>query len=192
MPLTNSDQGYGAVTKLCHWVVAILFFCQYGLAAIMRHTPDDGAILGMTQGTSYDWHKSLGLVVLVAMVIRLINRRTGELPPWAPTLAPVEKIIIHRAEQLLYLLMFVMPLSGLIYVFAAGYGVRLFGVVDLPNVIGKASGLATIARWVHIVTSMLLLLPVGAHVFLVLGHHVGLKDGLIRRMLPSGSGKPSD
>ena len=88
--------------------------------------------------------------------------------------------------------MFVMPLSGLIYVFAAGYGVRLFGVVDLPNVIGKASGVATIARWVHIVTSMLLLLPVGAHVFLVLGHHFGLKDGLIRRMLPSGSGKPSD
>lgn len=184
MALLNSDAGYGAVTKLCHWLVVVLFASQYGLAAIMLNTPDNGTILGLAQNTSYDWHKSLGLIVLVTMLARLANRRIGTLPPWAATLSPVEKIIIHRAEQLLYLLLLVMPLSGLIYVFAGGFGVRLFGAFDLPALIGKDATIAEVAKWTHIATSALLLLPLGAHLFLVLAHHCGLRDRMINRMLP--------
>ena len=185
MALRNSENGYGAVTKLCHWLVAVLFACQYGSATIMLHTPDNGTMLGLAQSTGYDWHKSLGLVVLLVMIVRLINRRAGILPPWAATISDVEKIIIHRGEQLLYLLMLVMPVSGLIHVFADGYGVRLFGVVDLPYPIGRNAAIGGIALWVHIVASKLLLLPLGAHLFLVLGHHFGLRDRLIARMLPA-------
>ena len=189
MPLLNSASGYGAVTKICHWLVVVLFACQYGLAAMMLRTPDDGTIFGLRQSTGYDWHKSLGLIVLLVMVARLVNRRAGTLPPWAATITDVEKIIIHRGEQLLYILMFVMPLSGAIHVFAGGYGVRLFGVVDLPYPIGRNAAIGGIALWVHVVTSKLLLLPLGAHLFLVLGHHFGLRDRLIARMLPAKRSK---
>ena len=189
MPLRNSERGYGAVTKFCHWLVVALFACQYGSATIMLRTPDNGTILGLAQSTGYDWHKSLGLIVLLVMIARLINRRVGALPPWAATITDVEKIIIHRSEQLLYILMFVMPLSGVIHVFAGGYGVRLFGVVDLPYPIGRNAAIGGIALWVHVVTSKLLLLPLGAHLFLVLGHHFGLRDRLIARMLPAKRSK---
>ncbi len=185
MALRNSESGYGALTKFCHWLVVVLFACQYSLATIMLHTPDDGTILGLRQSTGYDWHKSLGLIVLLVMIARLINRQVGSLPPWAATISDVEKIIIHRGEQLLYMLMFVMPVSGLIHVFAGGYGVRLFGVVDLPYPIGRNATVGGFALWVHIVTSKLLLLPLGAHLFLVLGHHFGLRDRLIARMWPA-------
>ena len=188
MALRNSDGGYGAVTKICHWLVAVLVICQYGTAAIMLRTPDNGSILGLAQSTSYDWHKSLGLVVLLVMVARGINRRIGSLPPWAATISDVEKIIIHRYEQLLYILLFVMPLSGLTQVFAGGYGVRLFGMVDLPYPIGRNAVIAGIGLWVHVAASKLLLLSLGAHVFLVLGHHFGLRDRLIARMWPTGRG----
>jgi cytochrome b561 len=42
---------------------------------------------------------------------------------------------------------------------------------------------ATLARWVHVASSVLLLLPLGAHFAIVLGHHFILRDGLIARML---------
>ena len=93
-----------------------------------------------------------------------------------PTLTPLEQRIIHRTEQLLYGALLIMPLSGFLYVMAGNYGVRLFGLWDLPNPIGPAPLTAGIALWVHVACAMLLLLPIGTHLGLVLGHHFGLRD----------------
>ena len=184
MGLLNSTHGYGWLTKLLHWLIALLFALQYVSATIMIRTAADATTLGIGQAAYYDWHKSLGLVALVLAIARLVNRRAGELPPWAPTLTPLEQKLIHRAEQLLYAAMLVMPLSGLAYVMAGGYGVRLFGVADLPNFIAVSPGVAATARWLHVASAILLLLPLGAHLALVLAHQFGLRDRLLERMLP--------
>lgn len=182
MGLFNSSAGYGALTKIFHWLIALLFLAQYVSAVVMLRLPVDTTEAVALQAGFYNWHKSLGLVALVVTVARLLNRRVGALPPWAPSLTAVEKMIIHRGEQMLYAAMLVMPLSGFVYVMAGGYGVRLFGVVDLPNVIGVSAGLAGVARWVHVASAVVLLLPLGAHLGIVLGHHFGLRDRLIHRM----------
>jgi cytochrome b561 len=184
MPLVNSAAGYGALTKLLHWLIALLIVLQYTSASIMLRTPAEATTLGLDQGTYYNWHKSLGLVAFLLILARLVNRRVGELPPWAPTLTPLEQRIIHRTEQLLYGALLIMPLSGFIYVMAGNYGVRLFGLWDLPNPIGPAPLAAEIALWVHVGCAMLLLLPLGSHLSLVLGHHFGMRDRIIHRMLP--------
>ncbi|HEY7551381.1 MAG TPA: cytochrome b/b6 domain-containing protein [Hyphomicrobiaceae bacterium] len=184
MPILNSTLGYGALTKLFHWLIVLLFASQYLSATIMLRTPPEATTLGLDQATYYNWHKSLGLVALAVSIARLLNRGTGTLPPWAPTLTSLEQTIIHRAEQLLYAAMFIMPVSGFLYVMAGGYGVRLFGIVDLPNPVPSSPVLASTANWVHVAGSMLLLLPLGTHLGLVLGHHFGLKDRLMHRMLP--------
>jgi len=184
MPLVNSPAGYGALTKLFHWLIAVLILLQFTSANIMLRTPAEATTLGLGQDTYYNWHKSLGLIALLVMVARVANRRIGELPPWAPTLTPLEQRIIHRTEQLLYGALLIMPLSGFLYVMAGGYGVRLFGLWDLPNPIGPAPLTAEIALWVHVACANLLLLPLGTHLGLALGHHFGLRDRLIHRMLP--------
>ena len=185
MAILNSSHGYGSLTKLLHWLIVGLFALQYTSAAIMLRTPAEATTLGIGQSAAYNWHKSLGLVALIVTVARLLNRRAGELPPWAPTLTPLEQMTIHRAEQLLYAAMLVMPLSGLLYVMAGGYGVRLFGLVDLPNFVPASAAVAGLARWVHVAAAMLLILPLGTHLGIVLAHHLGLKDGLLARMLPA-------
>jgi cytochrome b561 len=184
MPIVNTAAGYGALTKLFHWLIALLILLQYTSSSIMLHTPAEVTTLGLGQDTYYNWHKSLGLVAFLVMLARLANRQIGALPPWAPTLTPLEQKIIHRTEQLLYGTLLIMPLSGFFYVMAGNYGVRLFGLWDLPNPIGPAPLTAQIALWVHVVCAMLLLLLLGAHLSLVLGHQFGLRDRLIRRMLP--------
>jgi cytochrome b561 len=184
MPILNSTLGYGALTKLFHWLIVFLFALQYLSATIMLRTPAEATTLGLDQATYYNWHKSLGLVALAVAVARLLNRKAGTLPPWAPTLTALEQMIIHRAEQLLYAAMFIMPVSGFLYVMAGGYGVRLFGIFDLPNPIPSSPLLASAAKWAHVASAVLLLLPLGTHLGLVLGHHFGLKDRLIDRMLP--------
>jgi cytochrome b561 len=181
--LLSSANGYGSATKAFHWIAALLFALQYAGGWIMVRLGPEGTALGVGQANFYNWHKSLGLVALAIAVGRLIARRLGALPPWAPTLTPAEQSFIHRAEQVLYLAMFVMPVSGYVYVMAGGYGVLLFGVWELANPLGEIKPLATLAKWTHVLTSYALALAILGHVGLVLRHQLFLKDGLLRRML---------
>lgn len=184
MALTNSAEGYGSLTKLFHWLIVILFAWQYLSGNVMLGMERGSTIAGLDQNAYFNWHKSIGLVALAIAVLRLINRSLGQLPPWAPTLAAEEKVFIHRAEQVLYLAMFVMPISGYIYVMAGDYGVLLFGEYRLPNPIGKIDALATSARWVHIIAGYVLAAAVLAHLFIVFAHQLIVRDGLLWRMWP--------
>ena len=185
MPLLNTAEGYGSLTKLCHWLVVGLFAFQFAAANIMLRMDETGVVLGLSQATYYNWHKSIGLLALLIASVRLLARRSGRLPDWASSLGPREKRFIHRAEQVLYAAMFIMPVSGYLYVMAGGYGVNLFGRWHLPNPIGPREGLALAAKWTHIATSYVLATTLAAHIGLVLRHQFFLKDGLLGRMLPS-------
>ena len=180
MSLHNTSEGYGALTKALHWLVVALFAFQFAAANIMLRMDDNAVALGMSQSSYYNWHRSIGLVALVVAVVRLLARRSGQLPNWAPTLSASEKTFIHRAEQVLYAAMFVMPVSGFLYVMAGGYGINLFGVWELPNWIGVWPALATLAKWTHVVSAYVLVATLAGHIGLVLWHTLVLKDGLIR------------
>lgn len=188
MGLFNSSDGYGAATKLLHWIFVVVFALQYISANIMMRLAPDGLSLGLTQAAYYNWHKSIGLIALALAVVRLIARRAGELPPWAPTLSERERAFIHRAEQAAYAAMFVMPVSGFVYVMAGGYGVRLFGLHELPNPIGEWPLLAAVSKWMHVAASFALLAVLAGHAGLVLRHQLILRDKLLWRMLPKPRG----
>ncbi len=180
----NTRQGYGGLTKLCHWLVVALFAFQYTAATVMLRLEPGGVSLGLSQDAWYNWHKSIGLLALAVAVARLAARKSGELPEWAPTLVAWEQRFIHRAEQVLYTAMFLMPVSGYLYVMAGGYGVRLFGAFDLSNPVGEWRALATAAKYTHMICAWALLGVIAGHVGLVLRHHLVLRDGLLWRMLP--------
>jgi len=54
---------------------------------------------------------------------------------------------------------------------------------------GPAPLTAEIALWMHVTCAMLLLLPLET-IGLVLGHHFGMRDRLIHRMLPPRTRQP--
>lgn len=187
MTLLNTKDGYGALTKFFHWAIVALFAFQFAAANIMLRIGPDETALGLSQAVYFNWHKSIGLAALVLAALRLLARRSGRLPDWASTLSVRERSFVHRAEQLLYAAMFAMPISGYLYVMAGGYGVNLFGVVELPNPIGARTALAAAAKWTHIASSYALVLVLAGHIGLVLRHQLLLKDRLLNRMLPGRS-----
>lgn len=99
-------------------------------------------------------HVALGLSLLVLALVRLVRRRVVPLPPWAETLSEGERRLAHRTEQMLYLTLVVMPLSGL--------GVLLVDDDLLP---------------VHVASHVTFFVAVALHVGLVLTRR------LLRRML---------
>jgi len=183
MPLTNSDQGYGTLTKVFHWLIVILFALQFVGGSIMTTIGFNSSFAGISTNEYYNWHKSLGLVALFVATLRLINRQLGQLPPWAPTLSKGEQTFIHRVEQVFYLAMFIMPITGWLYVMWGDFGVNLFGVWEMPRPLPKVDTLRDIAKWAHIGAGWLLLIAMVGHIGLVLRHQLIKKDGLLKRML---------
>jgi cytochrome b561 len=184
MAWLNSSAGYGGLTKVLHWGMALLIALQLALAWVMLTTPDGATTAGLPAAVYYNWHKSLGLVAFLLAAVRIANRRLGTLPPWAPSLSATERQLVHRAEQILYAAMIVMPLSGLVYVMAGGYGVNLFGIHELPRPAATNAMLAGTAKWAHIVTGYALILALGTHLIIVLHQQFVLGSGIIARMWP--------
>jgi cytochrome b561 len=99
MTILNTQDGYGALTKFFHWLIVGLFAFQFAAANIMLRIDFDETALGLSQATYYNWHKSIGLLALVVAVLRLLVRKSGQLPAWAPTLTTRERRFVHRAEE---------------------------------------------------------------------------------------------
>ena len=76
-----------------------------------RGGDDDSALdLGWNLVTA---HVSLGLLVVLLAVVRVVWRRVSGLPPWAETLGDGERRLVTVTERVLLTLLFVVPLTGL-------------------------------------------------------------------------------
>lgn len=184
MPLKNTPARYGAVSKFLHWTVFLLFVHQFVGANLMTRIGRDATVLGMDQDFLYNWHKSIGLLAIVVALARIVWRRTTPLPDWCPSLTEAERRISHRLETMLYLLMFLLPVTGYLFVMLGGYGVRLFGLHDLPNPFGKQPLPATVAWVSHVLLAYGVVVVVAWHVGLGLKKHLFDRSGFLNRMLP--------
>ena len=182
--LKNTSTHYGLVSKLLHWTVFAFVVYQFASGNIMSRLGRNGTVIGLNQDHFYNWHKSIGLMVLVVALARIVWRRTTPLPEWAEALTPAERAITQRLEAMLYGLMFLVPIAGFVFVMAGGYGVRLFGVYDLPNPIGKHPVLAIGAQSVHILLTYALVVVAAWHIGLGLKKHVYEGTRFLHRMLP--------
>ena len=128
--LRNDEHGYGLVTKTLHWAMVLAIVTQFTIGFAM--TPNGGGRgrghgRGHGRGRRYDpfgsdhlltAHVMLGALILTLAVIRLVWRLTTPLPPWAPTLTPGERTLAHWTERALYVLMFAIPITGLLLILA--------------------------------------------------------------------------
>ena len=184
MNFKNTAKRYGALAKLFHWLIFVGFVMQYFVAALMTRLKDSETFWGFNQGAFYNWHKSVGLIIFGIVICRYLWRRYAGLPDWAPGLGDGEKRYLHRVEQVLYTCMFVMPISGYVFVMAGDYGVQFFGKFALPNPIGKIEWLAVTAEYIHLITAVTLVIAFLAHMGLVFKRQFVHRDGYLRRMLP--------
>lgn len=128
---------YPAVAILLHWLIAALILTQIVLAGRMEG-PRGPETFAMTQ-----FHKSVGITILLLSLARLAWRLMNPPPPFPETLRPWERTLARISHVGFYVIMIGMPLTGWIMVSSSIYGrpTILYGVIPWPNVPGLA-GLA--------------------------------------------------
>ncbi len=179
MQVRNTANRFGVVTIGIHWLVAVAVFGLFGLGYWMV-------------GLSYydDWyrtgpdiHRSIGILLLLVMVLRLGWRFINPVPRPLPNHSRLEVLAAHGAHLLLYVLIFVAMISGYLISTADGSSISVFGWFEVPSVTGQIKGMEDTAGLVHYWATWALVILAGLHGLAAIKHHLIDRDDTLRRML---------
>jgi cytochrome b561 len=175
--------GYPASSKWLHWLVALCVLTTAGVSLTMGRTSE-----GPLQDALYNLHKSLGVLILVLMTLRLINRLALGAPASDPGIARWQKAASSAVHGSLYVLLLAMPVVGYVANSAYGAATPFFGLFALPPLVAKNEALANQLFALHRWVGFLVIALVVIHISAALYHHFIRGDNVLRRMLPQALG----
>ena len=164
---------YNSVARAFHAVIAVLVIGNLLGGLLADDLPKTWNVIPL--------HKSMGLLILILSVGRILWRFTWKTPLYRPALKSKELMLAKTVHVTFYALLLIMPLTGWIFSSAGKYGAAFFGIpVSLPIV--KDNPLAGLSREGHEILGYAFAALVVLHVAAALRHHYLLKDGVLRRM----------
>jgi cytochrome b561 len=166
---------FTAVSRILHWLTAILVFSTLLIGFTMVSTVTD-------YSTLLEIHKTIGVVILAVVIIRVVNRLTHRPPPLPSTVGRFERVLVVTSEMALYALLLAQPLVGWAMLSAAGRPIVVFGSLRIPRIAPVNLDLFSVLRETHSVLAFLLVAAVAAHVSAVLLHSITLRDRMLARM----------
>jgi cytochrome b561 len=170
---------YGAPARFFHWAIAILVIVTIPIAWAMLRVGE-----GPLQNLLFVVHESIGLSIFVLAVLRVVWRFVEPPPPLPASVPPGRALLAHINHWLLYLLLFLMPVTGYLSVVAGGYPLNFFALFDVPRLVGKSESLGKFTENAHLALQYAVYALVLVHVAAALHHHLVRRDGVLRRMWP--------
>jgi len=170
---------YSAMAIALHWLIALLMLGLVALGFTMHELRLSPLKLRLV-----NWHKWVGVSVFALALLRLAWRATHPAPPLPGAMSAPLRAAATLLHVVLYALMFLIPLSGWVMSSAKGFQTVWFGVLPLPNLVGRDPALGERLLQLHLGLNLLLLLLLAGHVAAALKHHVLDRDDVLVRMLP--------
>jgi cytochrome b561 len=188
MFIRDTTEGYGLVSRLFHWLMAVAIIAMFGLGLWM---------VGLDYYSPYynsapDIHRSVGMILLFALILRVIWRLSNPKPSTAE-LSPFERTAAFSVHWGFYLLLFALLISGYLISTSDGDPISVFGWFDVPA-LTKVPGLETPAGNVHRVLAYAVIALAVAHALAALKHHLIDRSTILTRMWsgPKSSSRTSE
>ena len=170
---------YTRTAKGLHWLMTILFFGLLALGFYMHDLP-----LSPEKLQLYSWHKWAGVTAFLLVWFRLFWRIAHRPPALPESMSTLMQRAAHAGHFLLYGLMIAIPLSGWLMSSAKGFQTVWFGVLPIPDLLGKNKETGDLLQSVHMSLNLLFVAVIAGHIGAALKHHFIDKDDILTRMLP--------
>ncbi len=176
----NTQQCFGLVSILLHWLMAVLLVGLFVMG------------LYMTSLDYYDplyhslpwWHKSIGLLTVLLLVLRFIWKLLNTQPKPLETHKAWEVSIAHLLQHAFYVLIALIGIAGYLISTSEGKGIDFFNWIEVPAMIRKVDeNTADLFGSAHEILAFILAGLVILHAAAALKHHFIDKDKTLKRML---------
>src|SRR5580692_11756596 len=175
--MSTQRRQFAVFSRLLHWTMAAMVLTMLCIGVSMVASLADYHLL-------VSIHRPLGIAILLLVIVRFVNRRLSQLPPFPATMSSMERRAATASEFTMYGLMFVLPLVGWGMLSAARYPVVLYGSLHLPFILPHNMTLYAVLRKAHTILAYLFFLTFLAHFGAILFHTLIVKDGILTRMAP--------
>lgn len=191
-------QRYNKVAVILHWLIAVGIFSMLAFGWYMAELPKDAPkqmafdlfdfgiyTLQLSEEASprtfyFGLHKSIGITLLALIIIRFFWRLTHKPPAMLSSYKPFERKLATGVHHLLYLVMFAVPLTGLIMAAASKYGAKWFDVTIIPGF--DSPMVRDIFHEAHEIAGLLIVAILVLHIAGALKHKIIDKDDTMKRM----------
>ncbi|MDC9582217.1 cytochrome b [Xenorhabdus sp. PR6a] len=179
MLLKNTSTRFGHISIFIHWLVAIAVYGMFALG------------LWMVTLSYYDtWyhrapelHKSIGCLLFIAMVFRVIWRFIFPPPKPLASYRHLIRISSQLMQFTLYIALFGILLSGYLISTADGQPIRIFGWFEIPATVTGQGFQADTAGVIHLYLAWMVVVLSLLHGLAALKHHFIDRDTTLKRML---------
>ncbi|WP_032112908.1 cytochrome b [Candidatus Paracaedibacter symbiosus] len=172
----NSVDQWGLISRLLHWLMAIIIIRMLAVGLYMSGLTNSPLKLSLI-----NLHKATGVVALGLLVFRLLWRLFQTVPSVLRLPQP-HQFLAKMSVPILYIVLFIMLLSGIAMSQTSGYPVSIYGWFTLPQFFPKNPEIAKLAFLTHKTTGWILIGLICLHILAALYHEFCRKDYLLTRM----------
>jgi len=176
--MTAGTPAYTLVARTLHWTTAVLILIIIPLGVIIGYE-----LGGPLQDQLYDLHRSLGVLLIPIVLLRLLHRGTRAPAPLPDHISGLQQLAAQTTHSLLYALLLVQPFIGWIATSAYRAEIPVFGLFELPPIWPEQRAFSDRMFLVHAVIGFAIAALVAAHVAAALHHHFVRKDRVLMRMI---------
>ena len=174
--LMHGNWHYALPAVLLHWILALLTVAMAALGWYMVSIEDAPG-----SGWYFALHKSLGLTLLGLVLLRWLWRSSHRPGPLPASVTVLQARIAALTHVLLYLCLFLMPLSGAIGAAFSKSGLAFFGH-PLPRFVAPDHAMSERLFTLHGVVLWTLVGLLALHVAAGVKHLLIDRDGVFQRM----------
>lgn len=163
--------------RLLHWSMAVLLISMVAAGLVMIES------LAVWQPTLLALHKGFGAFALVLVCIRLAIKMTSNTPSLPLSVPTIQRFAATLSHYVLYLLMFALPISGVLMQYFAAQPVVIFGIITIPAAMTPNINMFAFFRMTHEYIALVLMGVVCVHLLAALYHYFIKKDEVLQSML---------
>lgn len=173
----NTASTYGLISRIFHWVISIMLITMLIVGFYMTEME-----ISDQKWQIYAMHKSTGTILLVLIILRILWRLISISPDLPNTVGYLEKIGYKIGIKAMYLLMLLMPITGMLMTLYSGRPISVYGLFTIPSFEANKD-FAKIFNQIHDYGAIILASAAGLHTLIALYHHFIVKDRLLHRMI---------
>lgn len=185
---TPEPARYTAVAITLHWLMAAALVGMIFMGWRMEDMRDlalAGDLTFAEVQTYYNWHKTIGISLLVLALARLGWRFTHKVPPMPDTMKPWEKLAARATHIAFYAVMIAVPVFGWLTASATNFPSYLANnpALELPH-LPVSNDLYEPLGSIHGAGGWVIFALLALHAGAALKHHFINKDAVLTRMIP--------
>ena len=175
MHIKNTLTEYGLISKLLHWVSAILLLVQIPLGSYLVDLD-----FGIERINIENIHVIIGLSLFYLVIFRLIYKIINPTPKLDPSVFKGQRFLAKLNHVMLYVIILSITISG---IFKKLFNGETLTIIFKKIKIQDNFQLGELFYDVHVFSNYLLIVLIVIHLMAIIAHKLFFNDNLFKRML---------